>query len=543
MSVMPRRNYGLLVTLVLSVVGAAVAGAVLFASSRADEVDLTSAGFVPANTAIYAALNTDLSSGQWVRAFDLVKRMGRDDPEAELRDSFEAEGDVDWEDDVVPFLGGNAAIFANGFDWEADGFIGGVVIKAKDAGRAVEVILTEAEGTVADGEYAGVAYRHFQDGGDVFVAMVDKHVILTPNAESLRAMIDVHNGDAPALASDADFIQLRDELTGNFLAFVFTRPETLVAAMLSTFGLDEFEGMPTVAGTSPSAAVVGATKDAFEFQAASMATGDVPGVLEPRASRFAPMVPADTLFFVTAYGVGPAWADTVAATGAMIATLGDDLLNPYPMDDPDFAAGMEAYCEEYPELCEDGMGPFASPFDPEAIEQAVTGIAELLQLMDGELSTAAWSGTGQAVEAILLAEVSDDARALELLDELIESSTMMSADRATIAGTDVRVVEGLVAYGVTGGYAFVGSPGSVEAVLRGVSLPMTGNATYRAAVEQMPTGLGSYLYINLFALLRSDAGEAIPELDSALRALDGLIVNAVSERGVVRVSGVLTVRQ
>ncbi|GAB4332586.1 MAG: hypothetical protein Kow0010_18610 [Dehalococcoidia bacterium] len=542
MSIMPRRNSGLLVTLVLAVAGAAVAGAVLFASSRAGEVDLTTAAFVPGDTAFYVALNTDLSSGQWVRAFDLVKRMGREDPEGDLKDAVEGEGDVDWDDEVVPFLGGNAAFFASGFDWESDTFIGGIVVKAKDTSHALEVILNEVEGTVAEGEYAGIAFHHFEDDGDVFLAIIDKHLVVAPNMASLRAAVDVHNGQAPALSGDPDFIRLRDELTGNFLAFVYVRPDSLIAEAFAEFGLADVEALPTATDASPFAAVVGAAADAFEFQAASVSSGDVPGMLEPRSSRFAPMVPADTMLFATTYGVGPSWADAVAATGEMAAALSSDLWSPYPIDDPDVIAEMEASCEEYPEFCED-VDPFGFPFDPGVVEATVMGFAELLALMDGELAIAAWPGDAQAIDAILLAEVSDEARALELLDEIVAAGMMVPAEPTTIAGNDVRLVEGLVAYGVAGGYLFLGSPGAVEAVLAGVSLPMTGNATYRGAIDQMPTPLGSYLFLNLFSLLRSDAGDAIPDLDAAMRALDGLIINAVSERGVVRVSGVVTIRE
>lgn len=541
MSVMPRRSYGAVVTLVLAVVGAAVAGAVLFTSSRADEVELTTAELVPVDTAIYAALNTDLSSGQWVRSFDLVKRMGRADPEQALRDSVEEDGDVDWEKDVAPFLGGNAAVFASGIDWEGDGFIGGVVLKAKDTERAVEVIREDVDGPVAEDEYRGVAYALYDDDGDLFVAIIGKHVVLTPNEASLRAVIDVHAGEAAALTSDPDFIRLRDELTGNFLGFVFVRPNVFATAMFEKLGFAGMDISPVV-NTSPMAGVIGATKDAFEFQAASVTAAELPRALEPRSSRFAPMVTADTIFFFTTYGVGPAYADTVAAAGEMLAAFSSDLFEPYPMD-PEFEAEWETFCEEYPEYCEEEADPFASPFDAGTIEQGVTSFAALLRLMDGELAVAAWPDDGDLGGAtVLLAEVSDPAEALTLMDELVESLAMMPADEVTVGGVDVRVTADL-AYGVADGYAFLGTFEGVSEVLGGVALPMTGNATYRDAVEEMPTGLGTFLYINMFSLLRSDAGEAIPELDAVQRALDGFIINAVSERGVVRVSGVLTVRE
>ncbi|HMO97037.1 MAG TPA: hypothetical protein PKD27_13040, partial [Tepidiformaceae bacterium] len=72
---------GTALTIGIAVLGAAVAGAILFTSSRASEVNLTTAQLVPADAGLYFALNTDLSSDQWVATFNLIKKLGNDDPE------------------------------------------------------------------------------------------------------------------------------------------------------------------------------------------------------------------------------------------------------------------------------------------------------------------------------------------------------------------------------------------------------------------------------------------------------------------------------
>lgn len=542
MSIM-RRRHGWLVTFLLAVVGSAVAGVVLFTSSRAEEVDLTTAGFVPADATFYVALNTDLTSAPWVRAFDLVERMGRDDPEGDLRDSVEGEGGVDWDDDVAPFLGGNASIFGNGFDWESDAFIGGVVIKAKDADRAADVILRQANDPVTEGEYAGVPFRRFDDVGAVYLAVLDGHVVVTPNFASLRAVVDVQNGHGPALADDADFVRLRDELTGSFLGFVYVRPDRLISEAFAGFGLTDVRDLGPAAAGAPLAAVVGAAGDAFAFQAASVSTGEAPAMLAPRTSRFAPMLPADTMVFASTFGAGPAWATAIEAAGPAITSMSLDLFSPYPLAGGDPAPEMEAYCDEYPELCEEGGEPFALPFDAEAIEAGLAGVAELFALMDGEVAAGVWPGDQQEGNVIFLAEISDGGRAIAVLDELVAHWAMLPVEPVTIAGEDARIADGWFAYGVTDDYLFFGNPDAVEAVLAGVALPLTGSASYARAVDQMPNALGSYVFLNLFALVRADAGGLVPELDAAMAALDGLIINAVAERGVVRVTGVLTIRE
>ena len=70
------RKPAVLISVALAVVAAVVGGAILFTSSKASGVDLTSAKLVPADASLYVGMNTDLSSSQWVAAFDLVKRLG-----------------------------------------------------------------------------------------------------------------------------------------------------------------------------------------------------------------------------------------------------------------------------------------------------------------------------------------------------------------------------------------------------------------------------------------------------------------------------------
>ena len=111
---MPKRFIGLAITAGLVAVAAVVGGVILFTSSRASEVNLTTASLVPEDAGIYVALNTDLSSSQWVNTFRLAERLGADDPEGDLKDGADTAG-LDWEDDVAPFLGGNAALYVQGF--------------------------------------------------------------------------------------------------------------------------------------------------------------------------------------------------------------------------------------------------------------------------------------------------------------------------------------------------------------------------------------------------------------------------------------------
>jgi hypothetical protein len=75
----PSKTHGLPITVGLVAVAAVVGGAILFTSGRASEVNLTTASLVPEDAGVYFALNTDLTSSEWVNTFRLAgtARPGR----------------------------------------------------------------------------------------------------------------------------------------------------------------------------------------------------------------------------------------------------------------------------------------------------------------------------------------------------------------------------------------------------------------------------------------------------------------------------------
>jgi hypothetical protein len=140
-----RNRRGALLSVALGLVGAVVAAVVFLTSSQAEDVELTTARLVPADAGLYFAVNTDLTSSQWLGAFDFVEKLGQEDPQGELRRSAESEN-INWENEVAPFLGGDAAVYVGAipsFDRvEETGFA--LVVRAKDAERAMRVIEREA---------------------------------------------------------------------------------------------------------------------------------------------------------------------------------------------------------------------------------------------------------------------------------------------------------------------------------------------------------------------------------------------------------------
>ena len=513
---------GAALTIGIAVVGAAVAGAILFTSSRADEVNLTTAQLVPADAGLYLALNTDLSSEQWVATFNLVEKLGEDDPEEELRDGAEETG-IDWENDVAPFLGGNAAVYVRGVDIENFDFSGSVIFRAHDAERVME-ILEEQAGVWDEHTYEGIEYLEL--GLDGFAARLDDHVVIAYDEASLFEVMDVHLGKTEPLSSVDEFQQLRDELTKNFLAFAYISSEN----MLGEFWLDD----PVVraaleeSGTDemvfrPAAWVFGATEAGFEGQAASIGeSGAISPMLAPRESRFASLVPADSAMFFSTTAIAQTWAQVVDGARDQI----DD-------------AVAESSGGEYDSLDE--------ALRDAGQEIGLASVEEVINLFTGETAVAVWFPTGryEDEEWVLLAEVDVDA-AKDVVETIIAEVAVGTPEVREVGGVDMTVAvddEGEpMAFAFKDDYLLMGTEAGLEAALGlGSEPPLAALNRYRDTVGAMPTSLGSFMYLNMATMLRLEEAGVVPELDDAERALQGLILNMVDERGVVRASGVLTI--
>jgi hypothetical protein len=309
----PSQKFGLAITAVVVAVGAVVGGVILFSSSKASEVNLTTAGLVPEDAGFYFALNTDLTSSQWVSTFKLVERLGTEDPEGELKEGAEEGGGIDWEEDVVPFLGGNAAVFVRGISISDISAEGAVIIRCTDAEKALEV-LDEQAGLGPDHEYGGIEYYEGGPGG--WVAIIEDHLVIAFDEDSLQSVIDVHNGDLGSLSDVDDFQTLRDELTGNFIAFAYVSTQN----MLGDFLLDDPVVKAAIDNSGagdlvfqPAAWVVGAKEDGFEFQAASLGkSGVVSPMLAPRESALIKYVPADAPVFFSTIDIAETWDKIMA---------------------------------------------------------------------------------------------------------------------------------------------------------------------------------------------------------------------------------------
>jgi hypothetical protein len=528
MSTLPNRQNGVFVTLGLLVVAAMLAAVVVFTSGGASDVELTTARFVPADAAAYIAFNTDLSSSQWVSTFRIIEKLGQKDPEKELKSSAEDPGGLDWEKEVAPFLGGNAAIYAHGASLSSASFVGAVILRCSDAKAALKVFLEKSGGTFEETRYGGVVYYRDTDMS-LYAVRIDDHLVIAMDEISLKEALDVRAGNKPSIESISEFKNLRDELTGDFLAFVYVNAgeflgDTLFSDPVVKKAFDD-AGASDLA-LKPFAAVIGAKGNAFQFQEASVGKIDaISPMIQPRTSRFAKLVPAETAIFFSTQQVAQTW-------NAVLKTAGKQI------DDA---------------IAEDGQyRNLHDALQAAGREMGLSSAQDLIDLFTGETAVAVWfpKANSEAPEFVVLAEVKDEAHAREALASVATASARNSQKprTETVGGVQVTLftdADGTVsAYAVRDGYMLIGSEAGLKKTLAGGSANLADSASYAATTKQMPGSLGTYAYLDMASLLRLTGADGIlPQLDDSEQALQGLILNYVQERGVVRFSGVLSVKE
>lgn len=511
---------GAAVGVLLAVVAAGVAAMVLFAAGKASEVDLTTAEFVPADAGLYVAFNTDLSSAPWVNAFKLARRLGEENPEGSLRDAV-AEGNLDWDEDVAPFLGGNAAVYVRSVDVAFLDVKGGVVLKCRDCAGAVRVLRRESGLDFEASAHDGVEYL---DGGLLFVATARGHLFIAMDEASLFEMLDLAKGKGASLASTADFKHLRDEVSKDFLAFVYASAERLAVAGL--FDDAVFRSALEDAGVGdvafkPVAMAIAARGGGFQVQSASVGdAGTSSPLLAAHTSRFASMVPPETALFFQATNIASAWEAALKGGQSQIDEAIRESTPYQDLDELMAAAGSEV-----------GIG----------------SITDLFAQLGGETAVAIWfpDGDQASAEGALLAEVQDAGEASRLLRALAQSAGGGQVTTRQVAGVEVTVFRN--DDGDEAGYAFRGNDvvlGSLTGItaileLKGDSLATT--SRFRATLDGLGAPTGTYGYFDLPKLLRLAEGGVVPQLDEVEQALGPAIINFVSDQGLVRMLAFVSV--
>ena len=459
--------------------------------------DIPTAQLVPEDVVLYVGLNTDKDSDAWRGTFALLERLGMEEPLGPAREGAEDKNDADWHEAVEPFLGGAAVLFVSSFNPEDDeGPSGAVIFHASDASAAEAAILDRRSDGFGEGDYRGVSYKVMEEGG--VLAVMGEHLVYAAGEPTVHAIVDTRLGETSALADSDDFRRLRNELSGDALAFVYVDPAILVDGALPE-GVDEEQGPDILAllgldelVSRPLGMVVSEGDGAFHVRAAALGDpGSIVSLLRPRESRFAELVPADTVVFVSVYDLAGVVEDAVGR-GGLVARLQD--------------AAIEA-------VDEDGQ---------------LARLDDLLALLDGEFAFALW--LPHDVDSVdeggfaLLAEVADEDEVRELLGEFFAEPIA--------AGEMVLSVEDGIA-------AVSTSAAAIETVLDGDGPTLAGSERYTTTVAALDFPLATFAYIDIWRLLASGEG-AFDGLDLDGDAL-GFIVNLGWKNDRVQVDAALTI--
>jgi hypothetical protein len=514
-----------LVSMGLAVVGGAVVGGLLLATGSATEVNLTSAKLVPADAAVYVGMNTDLSSSQWVNAFSLAKRLGQEDPQQQLKDSVEDEGDLDWEDDIVPFLGGDAAAFflppPDGALSDIDEAKGGAIIRCGDCRKARDVLLREAKdqgAKLSSGEYSGVKYDVYDGEVDdlTHLAIIGDHLVFVSDEATLKAVIDTAQGREPALSSDAGFNRLRDDLTRDFIGFVYINPAKFVSSKLrDDHGLEsvlKYWGAGDLL-KKPMGGVVTAAKQGYRFQFAGDATGGstAPGT-QPRTPKLLRYLPADTVALYSTAGLAQGFTEEYRKQ------LEDALLRDQDVVDRDID-----------DLLEDA-----------GRQIGIRSLQDLIDQFTGEVVVGGW-GLDDEPQGALVAEVKNEAAMRKLVADIIAKDRIRTR-KETVEGVEVTLAGNDGAYAFIDGLFVAGTPEGVRTVVKKPSRSVADTSAYQHTVEGLGTPLGSFVYVALRPLVDSFGDFFLPD-SREFRALEGVMFNGVVDGGLFRWSGILSVRE
>jgi hypothetical protein len=485
-------------------IGAALAVAlgaagVLWAMSAGASTGET-ARFVPADAALYVAVNTDAASRQWAQTAQLLKRIGIDATLRNARDESAAATGVDWESDVAPFLGGEAALALLDLSGGTPAVL--AVLATSDGRRAYErLTLTldrqarERGDTPRSEQYDGVTIRIYPDDtvGEYAVAVKDRYLLLASDAALVRRALDTEAGKHESLGGTIKFRTGRAAVAGDALLFVYVNPAAVSRAAETFAGSrGTTEDALRAAGFDKAVivAALSAEQDGFRFELQTLGIdADKNGFRMPRAadeSRLARRVPADTLFFL--YGANfydGVWRGVMQALEQL-------------KDDPDGAAPLAEFRDAIRELNRE----LGLDIERDLLAHLTGEYALAVGALDDDL------GIAENPWVLALATAKDPqavARALAKIADY-ERREGRRVETVKVGGVDVTVSrpaprsfdDDEYAYTVAGSDLIFGY--GPDTVVRGAvdaKNPLADDPDYKAALAALPDGRQLTMYVNL----------------------------------------------
>lgn len=523
----------------------------------AQDADPSLAAVAPETAAFYLSVSLDTTGAQWTQTETLLERAGLGNSVEEALGSVsETVGqDVDLDDELAPFLGGELAIVAYeealtavAGEFDVADLVGGLPVPTVDAttpaggesGVAVvarpsdpaaawaavqeglQEDATAAGVTVEETIYEGVTILSVPgdpalDDDGTAIAQVGDLILLGTAPGDLEPIIDTQAGRVAPLSEVAEFQQLLAALPAERLAFGYVNGNALQDA-LSAEDLAAFGGVSALGGAldAKSGFTVRAEDVGFRLDTLS-----IPGPTQPPLPANADptldeRVPADSLVFFDGYDLG--------RTGALDVIL------------LAFAQGVI------------GEMPMGSPTAGEPTPEQVFALAEQLlgfnlktafiDQMVGEYGFALWgldlidlSQTG----GVLVSGVAEPAVLSDTVSKL--SLLVQAAGQGQYAVTTRQVGEAVVSsvdltatgtptkieYGVIDDEFVLGIGTGLDDYVGGVTDALANDPTYQAALAELPAEHNSVFYLDL--------GQLVPLVTATLEGMMGATTFEIEDAG------------
>lgn len=293
------------------VVALGAAGAVwAFTRAGSDGASAESARMLPPSTLMYMTMTTDAAARQWVQLSQLLTRLGVDGDARAARDQSAREEGLNWDEDIAPFLGGQASIAITGM---TDGMPSVIaVLETSDAEKAWERITRaldeESDTKPVDSSYRGVTIRTYSDSGmEISLVRKDRYLIVSNSLTALKTTLDIEAGSGDSLAASDRFKAARAAITGDVLFFTYMDlPELakLGSDFDPTFGAQPVNEMLASAGLDQAGLALAASAETTGFKLQWQLVGVDSSRVKvklPAAggeSRLARRAPDDTLVYL-----------------------------------------------------------------------------------------------------------------------------------------------------------------------------------------------------------------------------------------------------
>lgn len=219
------------------------------------------AGFVPPDAAVYIQGSLKPPEDVQANADGIAEKLTGSTLSDQLESALAAsDSEVDYEADVKPWLGDNAAMYvdqsalatsgigtsamASDVAVDAGGSPGfGVVVETTDRDAAQEFIDGQAKSGTT-GEYEGVSYSSLK-GDEAVAGIVDDNLVAADDVAGFKAMVDANSGDS--LADNKGFGEVSGKVDDGSLVNVFVGNPTAAA---DAQGVD-FSGLYKAFGVDP----------------------------------------------------------------------------------------------------------------------------------------------------------------------------------------------------------------------------------------------------------------------------------------------------